>query len=50
MRSRLKAFTKDMPGCRQLRPELDKVVTFADLEAVARRHNAEYMPAAGSPE
>ncbi len=38
MRSRLKAFTKDMPGCRQLRPALDQVVSFADLEAVAQKH------------
>lgn len=49
MRSRLKAFTKVVPGCRQLRPELDRVVTYADLESVARRHLAEYSEAGAMP-
>ncbi len=38
MRSRLKAFAKFLPGCRQLRLELDQVETFADLTALAERH------------
>jgi tRNA-dihydrouridine synthase len=38
MRSRLKAFTKFMPGMRQLRTEFDRITTYEELEALAKRH------------
>jgi tRNA-dihydrouridine synthase B len=40
MRSRLKAFTKYLPGVRHLRQELDRVTTFAQLEELSREHLA----------
>lgn len=46
MRSRLKSFTKVMPGCRSLRQELDKVVTYEDLLALASRHQQEHADSA----
>lgn len=38
MRSRLKSFTKVLPGCRHLRQALDRVVTYEDLEQLATEH------------
>lgn len=42
MRSRLKAFAKFLPGCRQLRQRLDSVTTYAELSALAEAHLAEH--------
>lgn len=42
MRSRLKRLTKDMPGCKRLRIQLDKVETLAGLEKIAHDYLAEY--------
>ncbi|MFW6353071.1 MAG: tRNA-dihydrouridine synthase [Verrucomicrobiota bacterium] len=42
MRSRLKAFTKHIPGVRQLRQDLDRVTTYEELEALAAAHRARY--------
>lgn len=36
MRPRLKSFTKNIPGSRQLRAKLEQVTTFEQLQAVAR--------------
>ncbi len=38
MRARLKSFTKRLPGCRQLRSDLDRVESYADLKVLAERH------------
>lgn len=40
MRPRLKAFTKLIPGARQLRTRLDHVSTYEELEALAEEHLA----------
>jgi tRNA-dihydrouridine synthase B len=40
MRSRLKSFTKMIPGCRKLRCRLETVSTFAELQAIADEHLA----------
>ncbi len=44
MRARLKSFTKRMPGCRKLRPALDRVATYDDLRALA----ADYLEGRGA--
>ena len=38
MRSRLKSFTKIIPGCRELRQELDQIITYEQLVELSERH------------
>jgi|TARA_B110000037_G_scaffold143954_1_gene162734 tRNA-dihydrouridine synthase B len=42
MRSRLKSFTKFMPGMRQLRAQFDKLTTYEELEALSHEHKKLY--------
>lgn len=41
MHSKIKALTKEMPGCRRLRVEFESVTTLDDLERLAERHLSE---------
>lgn len=40
MRARLKSFTKQIPGCRDLRQQLDRVESYEDLLHLAKAHLA----------
>ncbi|MDP0496899.1 MAG: tRNA-dihydrouridine synthase family protein [Verrucomicrobiota bacterium JB024] len=47
MRAKVKSLTKDMPGCRKLRPAIDRIKSLAELRTLADEYLAQHAEPVG---